>query len=204
MNNISKVLIVINVIVFVAWQMSAQHAEQFYFMANNFLISWTALTEGRYWTLITSVFSHNSFMHLFFNMLVLLSFGPFVESILGRATFLKFYLIAGVISSFCHAIVSAWLLNQPDLPALGASGAISGMIFLFALMFPKQKILLFAVVPVPALWGALLFVGLDIWGLVAQAEGGGLPIGHGAHLGGALTGLLYYYFFLRNKRVQIY
>jgi len=182
--------------------MAARHEQQFYFMANNFLVSWSALTEGRYWTLITSVFSHNNFMHIFFNMYVLYGFGPVIEQVLGTRRFLQFYFVAGIFSSFCHAFVSAWLLHEPSLPALGASGAISGIIFLFALIFPKQKILLFGFVPIAAIWGALLFVGLDIWGLIAQAEGGGLPIGHGAHLGGSLAGVIYYFFFLRPKAEQ--
>ncbi|MFZ3231430.1 MAG: rhomboid family intramembrane serine protease [Pseudobdellovibrio sp.] len=161
-------------------------------MHTHFLISWTALTEGRYWTLITSVFSHKSALHLLLNMLALGSFGPIMESTLGRNAFIKFYLIAGIISSLSHAMVSNLILHEPNLPALGASGAISGLILLFSLTYPKQKILVFGLIPVPAIFGALAFVGLDIWGLVAQAEGGGLPIGHGAHLGGALTGLAYY------------
>jgi hypothetical protein len=59
--------------------------------------------------------------------------------------------------------------------------------------------LLFFVVPLPAIVGALAFIGLDVWGLIAQAEGGGLPIGHGAHLGGAFAGILYYVLFLRRR-----
>ncbi len=54
-------------------------------------------------------------------------------------------------------------------------------------------------IPVPALVGALLFVGLDVWGLVAQSAGGGLPIGHGAHLGGAACGALFYFTYLRQR-----
>ena len=69
----------------------------------------------------------------------------------------------------------------------------------FSLLFPKQKLLLFGIIPVSAILGALIFVGLDIWGLIAQAEGGGLPIGHGAHLGGALSGFLYYNFILKPR-----
>jgi membrane associated rhomboid family serine protease len=70
---------------------------------------------------------------------------------------------------------------------------------LFALLYPREKLLLFGIIPLPAMFGALAFVGLDVWGVVAQAQGGGLPIGHGAHLGGALTGLLYYLFVLRPR-----
>jgi membrane associated rhomboid family serine protease len=123
---------------------------------------------------------------------VLNSFGPIVERTLGSKRFLGFYLVAGIVGSLGHAAVSRFILEDPDLPALGASGAISGLILLFSLLYPKEKILLFGIIPMPAMIGAVLFVGLDIWGVVAQAEGGGLPIGHGAHLGGAIAGLIYF------------
>lgn len=168
-------------------------------MIDHFLVSWDGLTQGRFWTLLTSVFSHNMFLHFFMNMFVLNSFGPVLERVLGTWRFVKIYILAGIISSFCHAFVSAWLLGQPDLPALGASGAISAVILIFSLLYPRNTILIFGLIPIPALWGAVLFVGLDVWGLIEQAEGGGLPIGHGAHLGGAFTGIIYYYFILRNK-----
>ena len=86
-----------------------------------------------------------------------------------------------------------------DGPALGASGAVSGLLLAYALHFPRSKILLFGIVPVPALVGVLGFVGIDLWGLFAQTRGGGLPIGHGAHLGGALAGALMYFFYLRER-----
>ncbi len=96
-------------------------------------------------------------------------------------------------------MVSAFILGEPDLQALGASGAISGVILLFSMIFPKEKIFLFGILPLPALFCALIFIGLDIWGLVSQAGGGGLPIGHGAHLGGAAFGLLYYLLYIRRR-----
>jgi membrane associated rhomboid family serine protease len=168
-------------------------------MTRNFLVSWTALLEGRYWTLLTSVFSHNMFWHILINMFVLRSFGSVIESILGVRRFLTFYLFAGIFSSLCHCLVSLLILHQPDVSALGASGAISGLVLVFSLMFPKEKILILGIIPVPALIGAIAFVGLDIWGLVAQAGGGGLPIGHGAHLGGALAGFIYFWFFIKPR-----
>lgn len=185
-------LLLINTVVFLLWTFSLNLSIDPNFMADHFLISWSSLTEGRYWTLITSVFSHNMFLHFFMNMFVLNSFGPIIELLLGSKRFIIFYLIAGVISSLCHAMASAFLLHQPDLPALGASGAISGLILLFSLLFPKHIILILGLIPLPAVLGATLFVGLDIWGLIEQAGGHGLPIGHGAHLGGALTGILYF------------
>lgn len=193
-------IVAVNVAVFLLWHL--QGPGEPVFMEKNFLISWQALSDGRYWTLLTAVFSHNWDLHILINMLVLWSFGSVLEMVLGPSRFLKFYLVAGIFSSFSHAALSEWLLGQPQLAALGASGAIAGLVLLFALMFPKQKIYLFAVVPIPALWGALAFVGIDLWGLSAQAEGGGLPIGHGAHLGGALIGVIYYVFFIRPRWVK--
>jgi membrane associated rhomboid family serine protease len=191
-------IILINVLVFVAWTRAAMHGNTDW-MEDNFLVSWDSLMAGRYWTLLTSVFSHNMLLHILINMLVLNSFGSLLEQVMGARRFLIFYLVAGVVSSLAHSMVSALILGAPDLPALGASGAIAGLVLVFSLMFPSQKILLFGIIPLPALWGALLFIGLDVWGLVAQAEGGGLPIGHGAHLGGAFTGIIYYIFFLRRR-----
>lgn len=189
-------IIFINGVVFLRWNLSDSDLQ---FMVDNFLVSWTGLTEGRFWCLLTSVFSHKDLFHFFINMYVLHNFGQVLLRILGGNFFIKFYLLAGLIGSLSHALVSAFILGKPDLPALGASGAISGLVMVFSLVFPKEKLLLFGVVPIPAIWGALAFVGLDIWGVVAQAQGGGLPIGHGAHLGGTITGLITYFLFLRKK-----
>ena len=191
-----SIILVLNLGVFLAWYTTSDAD----FMINNFLVSWTGLEQGRFWTLATAAFSHNLFFHIFMNMFVLNSFGPVVEEAIGFLRFILFYLAAAVFSSFCHALVSATIMKQPDLPALGASGAVSGVLLLFALMYPQQKILMFGIVPLPALWAAGMFVGLDLWGLVAQAEGGGLPIGHGAHLGGALAGLIFYFAIYRGRK----
>jgi membrane associated rhomboid family serine protease len=190
-------LIAINVAVFVAWLYPNPTVASF--ILNNFLVSWSYLLDGRFWTLLTSVFSHNMFWHIFINMFVLFNFGPIVEDVLGTRNFLKFYLLAGIFSSLCHALVSAFILGEPDIPALGASGAISGLILIFSLLFPREKILVMGLIPVPAIFGAFAFIGLDVWGLIAQANGGGLPIGHGAHLGGALAGITYFVFYIRPR-----
>lgn len=184
--------------VFLWWNFGRDPLEEPTFMINNFLVSWEGLARGRYWTLLTSVFSHNMLFHFLMNMMVLNSFGPIVERVLEPGRFLFFYLGAGIISSLTHATVSALLLGQPELPALGASGAISGVILLFSLWFPRERILLLGILPIPAFFGALVFIGLDLWGLWAQAGGGGLPIGHGAHLGGAAAGILAFFYFKKK------
>lgn len=198
MRPVVLVFLVLNAAVFAAWLVVGQSP----FMLENFLVSWDALVAGRTWTLLTSEFSHLWPLHFFINMYVLWSFGPIVENTIGSGRFLSFYLVAAVVASLGHAGVSAFVLGQPGLPALGASGAISGVILLFSFLYPRARILLFGIIPMPAMIGALLFVGLDVIGLIAQVEGGGLPIGHGAHLGGAATGALYYWFVIRRLQVR--
>jgi membrane associated rhomboid family serine protease len=198
MRPVVLVFLAINTGVFGLWLILGQSS----FMVENFLVSWDALVAGRWWTLLTSEFSHLWLLHFFINMYVLGSFGPIVENTIGSVRFLSFYLVAAVVASLGHAGVSAFVMGQPGLPALGASGAISGVILLFSFLYPRARILLFGIIPMPAMIGALLFVGLDIIGLIAQFEGGGLPIGHGAHLGGAATGALYYWLMIRRLRVQ--
>lgn len=195
------IIVVLNVIVYIMWTL--QMLNQPSFMVDNFLVSWQAVTEGRVWVLISSVFSHNNLLHIAFNMIALRSFGTIIEQVIGTWRFIKFYFIAGVISSLCHCLVSAYIIGSPDIAALGASGSISGLILLFALLFPKERLAIFGLIPIPALFGAILFVGLDIWGLAAQAHGGGLPIGHGAHLGGAVTGFIYYLMLKKDMRSRL-
>jgi len=192
---IIRTIIALNLLVFVGWQVGSLRE----FMVENFLLSWSHLEAGYYWTLVTSVFSHSSFLHFFVNMFVLSSFGSLLFFVLGARPFLTLYFTAGFVSSVAHVLTSHYWMHE-DVAALGASGAISALILLFALLFPREKIVLFGLIPVPALVGALAFVALDIWGLTAQAKGGGLPIGHGAHLGGAATGLVYY--FLRGRAIR--
>ncbi len=194
MRSVVLVFLAINTGVFVLWLILGPSP----FMIDNFLISWDALVAGRYWTLLTSEFSHLLVWHFLLNMFVLANFGIIVEYVIGSARFLGFYLVAAVISSLSHAVVSAFVLGQPETPALGASGAISGVILLFSLLFPRARLLFLFFIPMPAWFAVVLFVGLDVVGLIAQTEGSGLPIGHGAHLGGAATGVLYYLLVIRR------
>jgi membrane associated rhomboid family serine protease len=187
-----KVLLALNVIVFLAWLPADLYdpADQLgRFMAENFFVSREHLEEGQYWTLLTAEFSHREIWHLALNMMVLMNFGPVLVWRWGQRKFLVFYLIAAMVASIGHVVVGG--LIGRDTWALGASGAISGVLAAFAVLYPHHRILLFGIVPLPAYIATILFVGLDVWGVVAQSSGGGLPIGHGAHLGGAAFGLVY-------------
>lgn len=189
-------IIKLNIAVFALWILGKPN-----FMIHNFLVSYDLVQSGKVWTLLTSVFSHNMVFHLFINMFILWGFGNAMENIMGPKKFLVFYMAAGLAGSLAHCFASAYLIGQPSLPALGASGAIAGVLILFALMNPKQLVLLFGLIPMPALGAAILFIGLDIWGLVSQTRGSEVPIGHGAHLGGALVGVVYYFITYKGKKM---
>src|SRR5207302_543374 len=99
-----------------------------------------------WWVLITAAFSHNMFLHFLINMLILNNFGRILERVLGGRYILKFYLVAAIVSSLAHAVVSNLIMGAPDLPALGASGSIAGFILIFCLMFPRETILVFGLI----------------------------------------------------------
>jgi membrane associated rhomboid family serine protease len=193
MSPVTLLFLIINAVVFALWLWLGQSP----YMVENFLVSADAVSAGRTWTLLTAAFSHMLFIHFFLNMYVLATFGDVVERTIGSARFFGFYLVAAIMSSLAHAAVSTFLMDKPELPALGASGAISGIVLLFSFLYREARILLLGFIPMPALVGAAAFVGIDLMGLAWQTGGGGLPIGHGAHLGGALTGTLYYLLVIR-------
>ncbi len=201
----TPVFLAVNTLVFLMWTFPDWFDIDKTFLGTYFLTSPLHLLSGEYFSIVGSVFSHNMFLHFFVNMIVLMNFGPIIEILLGRRRFFTFYILAGLGGSLGHCFVSWYILKDAELLALGASGALSGVILFFALAFPKERLLILGLIPIPALIGALAFVGLDVWGLMAQAKGGGLPIGHGAHLGGALTGVIYFFWErsrIRKRRLQ--
>jgi membrane associated rhomboid family serine protease len=192
-------IVTVNAVVFLAWQLAIEGSDLWALLARNFLVSTHRLDQGMWWTLLTSAFSHMDLWHLALNMVVLWSFGSILERLWGLRVFITFYLVAAVFSSASHCLVSSLIIGDDRISALGASGAVSGLLLAFALLFPRHRILVFGMIPVPALAGALFFVAMDVWGLVAQGRGIGLPIGHGAHLGGALCGAVFYASYLRGR-----
>ena len=185
-----RLLIGLNAVVFLLWFAGKEPSSPLHdVMIQNFLVSREHLRLGHYWTLVTSAFSQMEIWHLAFNMMVLYSFGAILVARWGQGRFLVFYLSAAVVASAGHVLVG--LLLGRDVPALGASGAVSATLAAFTVFHPRHRILVFGVVPMPAWVGTMLFVGFDIWGLIAQSSGGGLSIGHGAHLAGSAFGFAY-------------
>lgn len=159
-----------------------------------------------FFTLFTSMFMHAGFAHLIGNMMFLGIFGDNLENIMGHLRYPAFYLLCGVLSELSH-VFSTWILGQNLLiPSLGASGAISGVLGGYILMFPTRGVrvwlFLFFVVTVPA------FVVVGIWfvfqvlsglGTLGGEEAGG--VAYAAHIGGFIFGLILVKRFV--KRVPI-
>jgi membrane associated rhomboid family serine protease len=149
-----------------------------------------------YLTLLTSMFMHGGFAHLFGNMLFLWIFGDNLEDRIGRVRYLIFYLVCGIIASLAHVFSTYAFGSNPYVPSLGASGAISGVLGGYVLLFPGNRvnvILFRAITQVPAyvalgLWFLFQFInGLGVLGGGSQ-EGGG--VAYAAHIGGFIAGLV--------------
>jgi membrane associated rhomboid family serine protease len=145
-----------------------------------------------YFTLITSMFMHGGWAHLLGNMLFLWVFGDNLENRLGHARYLIFYLVCGIIASLCHVFFAG---ADAIVPSLGASGAISGVMGGYLLLFPSRRVKVFmgrGIGEVPA------FVALGIWivfqiisqmGALGGEQGGG-GVAYLAHIGGFAAGLI--------------
>ena len=133
---------------------------------------------------LTAGVVHVGVGHLAFNMITLYSLGPIVEFSMGSLRFLAIYLVSEV----CANALTYWRHRaDPSYSAVGASGAISGVVFAFCLLYPFEKLYLFFVpVGIPAVLFGALYVALSIY---ASNRGGG-RIAHEAHLGGALGGVV--------------
>ena len=144
-----------------------------------------------YFTLISSMFMHGGWAHLLGNMLFLWVFGDNIENRIGHMRYLIFYLVCGIIASLCHVFVSG---SDSLIPSLGASGAISGVLGGYLLLFPSRRVRVImgrGITTVPA------FVALGIW-IVFQVisgmgmlggDGSGGGVAYAAHIGGFIAGL---------------
>ena len=136
----------------------------------------------RPYQLITYMFLHSSVLHIVFNMLGLITFGPDIEERFGSKNFLKFYLIMGLISGLCHSI---FITN----PVLGASGAVWGVMMMYALFNPNTILHLYFLIPVKVKYIVGVFFTIELYlALIGSNDG----VSHIAHVGGALTGMIIY------------
>jgi membrane associated rhomboid family serine protease len=148
-------------------------------------------------TVLTSMFLHGSWMHLIGNMLYLWIFGNNIEDVMGSVKFVIFYLLCGAIAALSHA------LTDPisTVPMVGASGAISGVLGAYLLLFPHARVLLFApligttYVPAGIVLGFWFVMQILSGGASLGSQGGGVAFF--AHIGGFVAGMILIGFFKR-------
>jgi membrane associated rhomboid family serine protease len=152
--------------------------------------------QGQVWRLVTSAFCHNRYglWHILFNMLLLYWFGQRLERMYGSTEFLLFYLAATVCASAAYVALAYY--GGSKIPAIGASGAIMGVMMLYVIYYPYEQFLLFWFIPVP-LWVLMSFYILyDLHPVLLALAGDRMFTGvaHAAHLGGLAFGFLYWRF----------
>jgi len=172
----------------------------------------------------THMFTHAGFLHIAFNMLCLWMFGRILESVWGPKKFLLFYLLCGIGSAAAHMTVeyfqyqevlntieklrtegdieSIRMLQSIPFYAVGASGAVMGVMVGFAYLFPNTELmLLFPPIPIKAKWLILIYVAFDLFGGLGKTSDG---IAHWAHLGGAAMGFIIVYIWNRTNKKTFY
>lgn len=162
----------------------------------NFTIKPHDISSGRFYTPLTSIFGHFSFIHIGFNMLMLYFYGPMVLTYLSFRQFYTLYLCSGAFGSLVA------LTTMPSNGVtLGASGSVFGLMSFVTMKAPNSSILLYGILPMK-LWQCMALIVLVESYLLSQKlkhrsdpyrQQGGAGISHEAHLTGIATGLLYYY-----------
>ncbi|MEX1203573.1 MAG: rhomboid family intramembrane serine protease [Ferruginibacter sp.] len=171
-------LLIINVLVFLVQKMfDGQEAK-----ITSLLALWPYQTEFfKPYQLVSHMFTHGSFTHILFNMFALWSFGSLLERVWGPKKFLIFYLVCGLAAAVAQLFLS-------DAPAIGASGAVMGLLGAYAYLFPNTELLIFPIpFPIKAKWAIVGIAAIDIFGGVYPT---GSQIAHFAHLGGLAMGLI--------------
>jgi membrane associated rhomboid family serine protease len=220
---IVKNLIIINVLVFVAQLIF----EQEYGLTAKLGLWPVESVHFRPYQIFTHMFTHspNLFTHIIFNMFSLWMFGRILENVWGAKRFLVFYLACGLGAALAHLAVDYFqykeiieaikgleaqgqtnLANQlRDMPvyAVGASGAVMGIMVAFGFLFPNTELfIMFIPIPIKAKWAILGFLAIDLFGGIYPIPGDN--IAHFAHLGGALTGFLLVLYWNKTNKKTLY
>ena len=204
--HVNRILLIANIVIFVVYWLSANGIFLSHRIADVMtdafvMVPQVVLHGQKLYTLITSMFMHAGWLHLFGNMLFLYIFGDNVEDLFGHGGYLIFYIISGLAAAFAHisSILFAPMLSDLfGIPlsasledgVVGASGAISGVLGAYLVLYPKARILTivtYFILPIPAIiflgvWFVLqwLYVFFDVSGGVA----------YWAHIGGFIVGMI--------------
>ena len=190
-----KNLLIINIIVFLGTEFIGNPMYEWFalFPVNSPFFHW--------WQFVTHMFMYGGFGHIFFNMWSLIVFGPVLERMWGSKKFLIYYFVCGLGAAACHELVLDYF--QPgmlNVPTVGASGAIYGLLLGFGMLYPNYTLtLLFPPVSLQAKWFVIIFAAIELLtGIVGTSDG----VAHFAHLGGMLFGLILILYW--KKKGQLY
>jgi len=218
-----KNLIIINVLVFLATQTLGPVIEAK--MTNLLALHDVRSVFFRPHQLVTYLFMHGGWDHIFFNMFALWMFGAVLENYWGGKRFLIFYMVSGIGAAICHLAVlypemSSKLAelheqygdqileyrNAPGFPlnepTVGASGSVFGCLAAFGYLFPNSLIYLYFFVPIKAKWAVIGYAAIELFSGIRSSAGDN--VAHWAHLGGGLVGLLLVMYWNRNNRRNFY
>ncbi len=198
---VTYLLIVINTVVFVLMLLRPQ-PELFQFIQAYALVPNEIVQGQNLYTLVTAIFIHGGFIHIIGNMLALKIFGDSLENELGSIKFLVFYLLSGFVASFVQIIIEP----GSEIPVLGASGAIAGVMGGYLMLFPRHKIdailpigFLFFKITIPAQAMLIYWITIQVFSGIGQLNFPGTGgVAYLAHVGGFLFGLIFIRLF-RNK-----
>jgi membrane associated rhomboid family serine protease len=191
---VTYLIIVVNILVFLQ---SLTNPESYNQLIETYgLVPEQVMRGENLLSLITSMFLHADIIHLALNMFFLLVSGDAVERELGSSRFLALYLACGIIAGLFHS----YLNSASTIPAIGASGAIFGVLAAFAILFPFRWLLkLFGFIPIPL--PAILFVFITILTETAYVSSGVIEsVAHTAHVGGFLAGVFLTLLFIPKKQ----
>lgn len=148
------------------------------------------------WQLVSYMFLHGGFMHLFFNMFALWMFGRQIEYDLGTKRFIVYYFACGIGAGVINLIVNS-LMGTPGL-TVGASGAVFGILLAFGMLHPNDRImLLIPPIPIKAKWFVIIYGGIELLEGVRAADN----VAHFAHLGGMIFGAALLLWWKKQRRI---
>lgn len=191
---IVKGLVIINVLVF-----AAQNLVRSFDLTGLFALQPIESGQFQPYQIATHMFTHGSIPHILFNMIGLWMFGSELENLWDSKRFLLFYFLCGIGAALVHLAVSYYM--QANHAAIGASGAVMGVVAAFAYLFPNRELYLYFAIPVKAKW---VVTGLVLYDLYAGVTNRGDNVAHFAHLGGALTGFILVLIWNKTDRKRFY
>jgi membrane associated rhomboid family serine protease len=139
------------------------------------------------WQMVTYSFLHGGVAHIVFNMFGLYTFGAAIERLFGSKFYALYYFACVVSAAICHLVVTSWM-GGPQIPMVGASGGIYGLLLAYGLYFPHQRVmLLIPPIPMSARTLVIVFAAISLFfGFTGSSDG----VAHFAHLGGMIGGWL--------------